>query len=48
MESNTADVESSFKVQRIDYYFKQAKNLSLSEIERGNYTDELAKLLKSI
>lgn len=48
MSGNTAEVEAAFKVQRIDYYFKQAKNLSLSEIERGNYTDELAKLLKSI
>lgn len=48
MSGSTVEVEAAFKVQRIDYYFKQAKNLELSEIERGNYTDELVKLLRTM
>ncbi|WP_217521906.1 hypothetical protein [Vibrio metschnikovii] len=46
VESET--IEVAYKIQRIDYYFKQAKNLALSKIERNNYTNALANLLDSI
>lgn len=38
----------SFKLQRIDYYFKQAKNLLLPKGERIIYINELSRLVSTL
>ncbi len=46
--SDNKESKAAYKMQLINYYFKQAKNLALLKVERDNYASELFKLLRTL